>query len=348
VIGINGTIHSPQWQEWNLQVQRQLTPSSALVVNYVGNHGIHIIYGNNWSNAYDEYGIFPNVPGIHAAAPVANYGQVGQIQSGAVSNYNGLSISLKKQFTHWFSAHLNYTWAHNLDEDSNGGVTGYGDSTLTQINPLSLRANNYGNSDYDIRNQFSADWVVTPRFRSENKVLSHLLGGWTLAGKWFWRSGLPFSIVDGNWNGALGNGGSTIFATPNGGQVVNSGGCGAAAVDTSCLNANAFLNSGAASFNNFTAWSPQTRNQFHGPHFFDIDMNLFRNFRLREKKVLSIGAQAFNLLNHPNFANPDNGLGDSTFGQVLSTVGNPTSPYGTGLGFDSSPRSVQLTGKFVF
>jgi hypothetical protein len=350
VIGINGTIHSPQWQEWNLQIQRQITPSAVLVVNYVGNHGIHIVYTNNWGNAYDEYGIYPGVPGISASVPVANYGQVGQIQSGAVSNYNGLSFSLKKQFTNWFSAHLNYTWAHNLDEISNGGVTGYGDSTLTQINPLSLRANNYGNSDYDIRNQFNADWVVSPRIHSGNSFVQHVLSGWTWSGKWFWRSGLPFSIVDGNWNGGLGNGGSVILATPlgSGGSAMISGGCGAAAVDTPCLNSKAFLDSGAASFNNFTAWSPQTRNQYHGPQFFDIDMNLFRDFHFKEKKTLSVGVQAFNVLNHPNFANPDNNLGSGTFGQVTTTVGNPTSAYGTGLGFDSSPRSVQLTGKFVF
>ena len=45
-----------------------------------------------------------------------------------------------------------------IDEVSNGGIFTYGDSVLGQINPLSLRANNYGNADYDIRHNFSADF----------------------------------------------------------------------------------------------------------------------------------------------------------------------------------------------
>jgi hypothetical protein len=287
------------------------------------------------------------VPGIGATPKVANYGQVGQIQSGAVSNYNGLSFTVKKQFTGWFSTHLNYTWAHNLDEVSNGGVTSYGDSNQNrQINPLSLRADNYGNSDYDVRNQFSADWVVSPTVHAGGKALQDLLGGWQWSGRWFWRSGLPFSITDGNCLGCIVNGGGVILGTPLGGPAMIAGGCGPAAVDTPCLNASAFLD--ANTINNYTAWSSQTRNQFHGPHFFNIDMNLLRNFHPREKVTLSIGVQAFNVLNHPNFANPDNSLGSPTFGQLTRTVYSPTSPYGNGLKFNASPRVAQLTGKIVF
>jgi hypothetical protein len=79
-----------------------------------------------------------------------------------------------------------------------------------------------------------------------------------------------------------------------------------------------------------------------------MDASLFRNFKIMERLTLAVGAQAFNVLNHPNFGLPDATLGDSTFGQVLGTAGTPTSPYGTGLGYDSSPRTVQLTGRIVF
>src|SRR5208337_4626141 len=56
---LNGTIHAPQWQEWNLQFQQQLNPSTALVMNYVGNHGIMIPYSNGYYNAYDANGVYP-------------------------------------------------------------------------------------------------------------------------------------------------------------------------------------------------------------------------------------------------------------------------------------------------
>jgi hypothetical protein len=350
---LTGTIHAPMWREWSVQVQRELAPSMVMTVAYVGNSGTRIPYLNAWPNAYDAYGIYPGVAGINASPKVPNYGTVQTVQSGAISNYNGLSVTFRKRLARWFSAQANYTWSHNLDEISNGGVFTYGDSVLTQINPLSLRTNNYGNSDYDIRHSFSAFWVVNPEFHAGSRLAKGLLNGWQWSGKWFWRSGLPFSIVDGNWNGGLGNGGSTILATPiaGGGQA---SGCGHANImdvngnGTPCLNASAFLDSGAASFNNYTAWSPQTRNQYRGPHLFDIDMALYKTFKFGESRSIGIGVQAFNVFNHPNFGQPDNSLGSSTFGLLTGMAGLPTSPYGTFLGFDSSPRVVQLSAKILF
>jgi hypothetical protein len=341
---ISGTLHSPQWQQWNIQLQRELTGNLVLAVNYVGNHGIRIPYTNNWPNAYDQYGVFGGVAGIGDAPRVANYGTVGVIQSGAVSNYQGLTVTVSKRFSSWVSAHANYTWAHNLDEASNGGVFTYGDSLLGQINPLSLRAGNYGNSDYDIRHNFTADWVVTPTFHTGSRLAGALANGWQWSGKWFWRTGLPFSITDSNWG--LGNSTGSILAYPTGGAGQSS--CGRSAAVTPCLNASAFLDSAADSFNGYPGWSAQTRNQFRGPHFFDIDMTLLKNFKLREKSNLAIGAQAFNVLNHPNFGNPDSALGSPTFGLISTMSGSPTSPYGNFLGFDSSPRVLQLTAKITF
>jgi len=104
----------------------------------------------------------------------------------------------------------------------------------------------------------------------------------------------------------------------------------------------------AASFSNFTQWSPQTRNQLFGPHFFDLDLTLFRNFKLAERVTFGLGIAAYNALNHPNFSTPDANIGDSTFGAITGMVNSPTSPYGTFLGFDSSVRVVQLSGKLNF
>ena len=352
---LEGTIHAPEWKEWNIQIQRQLTNSWVVLANYVGNSGTRIPYTNAWANAYDPYGIYANVPGIleAGAPPVPNYGTVTLLQSGAISNYNGLSLTARKQFSQWFSALFNYTWSHNLDEVSNGGIFTYGDSLLGQINPTSLRADNYGNSDYDIRHNFNAAWVVNPAPHFNSRVMKGLFDGWQWSGKWFWRTGLPFSITDGNWNGAITNGNTTILASPigSGGQA---GSCGHGNIQdingtgTPCLNASAFLDSASASFNGFTQWSTQTRNQYHGPHFFDIDMALYKTFSLGEGRSIGIGAQAFNVFNHPNFGQPDATLGDSTFGLISTMQGLPTSPYGTFLGYDSSPRSVQVSAKLQF
>jgi len=356
ISAFEGTFQAPEWKEFNIQIQRQLTNSVVVLANYVGNRGTRIPYTNSWPNAHDPYGIYPGVPGILEAgsAAVPNYGQVNVLQSGAISNYNALNVTVRKQFSHQFSALFNYSWGHNLDEVSNGGIFTYGDSqTQSQINPLSLRADNYGNSDYDIRQSFNAEWVVNPTFHFTNHLLQGVFSGWQYSGKWFWRTGLPYSVVDNYWNGAITNGGGLILATPigSGAQASSCGGGNIQDVNgngTPCLNANAFLNSGAATFNGFTSWSSQTRNQYRGPHYFDMDMALFKTFRFGEGRNIGVGVQAFNVFNHPNFGNPDSGLGDSTFGLISGTVNSPTSPYGSFLGFDSSVRVVQLSAKLQF
>lgn len=75
---------------------------------------------------------------------------------------------------------------------------------------------------------------------------------------------------------------------------------------------------------------------------------MFRNFKIAEKATFGIGLQAFNAFNHSNFATPDANIGDATFGTISGMVNSPTSPYGSFLGFDSSVRVVQLSGKIVF
>ncbi len=344
--GIVGTVHSPRVQQWNLQVQRQLTNSVALIVNYVGNSSANVPYTNQFVNAYDLYGIYPGVKGIPATAPDPNYGVVTQVQSGAKANYEGLQVTLRKQFSHNFSGHFNYTWAHALDDVSNGGIYSYGDSLLGQLVPYALNSVNYGNADYDIRHTFTSDFVYTPKFKTGNKVADEVLGGWQIGTKLTYHSGMPFSVTDSNT--ALGNYSGSLLAIPTGRPAEVAGGCGEAAATTPCLNYNAFVDSNAPTFTTYPSFSPQSRNQYRAPGFFNVDMNLFRTFPLTERAKLAIGISAYNFLNHPNFAAPDSGFGDATYGQITGMVGAATSAYGNFLGFDSSVRVIQMSGKITF
>jgi hypothetical protein len=355
--GVNdivGKIHSPQWQEWSFGVQHQLTNSLVLVGTYSGNHGINLLYSNQWANAYNS-GSY-NVNGLPAVT-VPNYSTFTMFQNGAISNYNGVTFTIRKQFSQGFSAGANYTWSHNLDEVSNGGLSAYSfvgsGSIQTQVNPTSLRANNYGNSDYDIRNLFNAYWVANPKFRFNSPLMKGIFNGWEFSGKWFWRSGLPYTVTD-DYPEATGlsNYTTTVLGTYNfsGGAPTSKCGEGSTPAGTPCINASAFVNGvvGASGPAAYTALSSQTRNQFFGPHYFDVDMALYRTFSFGEQRKLGIGLQAFNALNHPNFNPPNTAIGGSFFGQVTSMANSPTSPYGSFLGFDSSVRVVQVTGKFTF
>ncbi|HKT90339.1 MAG TPA: carboxypeptidase regulatory-like domain-containing protein [Candidatus Sulfotelmatobacter sp.] len=362
--GIIGTIHAPEWQEWNLSVQQQLDRNTVFIVNYVGNHGARISYSNAWPNAYDIYGLYE---GTIPTAPAAyDYSNVTEYKQGAVSNYNGLTFSLARQFNHWIAGHLNYTWSHNIDESSNGGLFQYGfegtNTILGQIYPTSLRTDNYGNSDYDVRHLVNADFVVNPEFHKTG-ALKWVTEGWQFSGKMFWRTGLPYTIADGNLTGTVNYGGDTIPATiignaqPTGCSKTNATFDATVYPVAQCLAPSAILDANSPTW--FGEPYPiERRNQYRGPHYFDMDLNLFKNFKIGERFNFAIGAQAFNAFNHPNFGLPNATYGstytgaapipDPSYGTIGSMQGTPTSPYGNFLGFDSSPRVMQLSAKIVF
>jgi len=349
---IIGTVHGPRSLEWNFQVQQQIGNNTVLQVNYVGNSVENLPYGNSWVNAWDQFGVF-GAPLIPAASPNPAFGTVEQFQSGAISNYNGMTVTVREQIRSYLVAHFNYTYSHNMDESSNGGLFAYGfasgQSIQTQLNPTSLRAGNYGNSDYDIRHLVTGDYVLTPKFNVGNGFVRSMVNGWEWSGKVYWHTGLPYSIEDGNITGALGNSNAVFLATILPGAPVQTGGCGKGAITTPCLNSGAFLDT---TTNALTAFPNQTRNQYHGADYVDFDMGLFKNFQFKERMNVAVGMTAYNVFNHANMPFPNNTFftGDSTFGTIVAgpNVGVPTSPYGNFLGFDSSPRIVQLSARITF
>jgi len=349
------TIRQPRYQEWNLQVEQDLGWNSVFSVNYVGNHGIFEAALNSGVNAF-------GFGGLPAAAPDPRFSTVTQVQSIAVSNYNGLVTSFRHNFNRGFAFQLNYTWSHALDEISNGGLLPFNDNTnvsiLNPVNPFNIRQN-YGNSDYDVRHYFSANYVWSDSLRHLFKWGPNaVFGGWTVSGTVFSRSGLPFSVIDGNASATLNgqNYGGTILADVVG--PTTSGSCGRpnATPDPAtgnppppCLNFASFASPTSVAVN-------QARNQFRGPNFFDTDLTVMKNTKLGEKASLGVGVQFFNLFNHPNFdqpigdiaagsADPING---GSFGTIVSTVNTPTSILGSFLGGDASPRLIQLKAEFKF
>src|SRR5258708_4827375 len=265
-----------------------------------------------------------------------------------------MPFSLSNQIVSWISAHVNYSWSHNIDETSNGGLFNYGfegtNTILGQIYPTNLRTDNYGNSDYDIRHLVNGDFVFNPEFHKSGPI-KWLINGWQFSGKAFWRTGLPETLVDGNLGGTIINGGHTIPATIIGNAQPSGCGKSNASFDGSapgCLSAAGILDVNTVATT--ITYSTQRRNQYRGPHYFDMDLNLFKNFKVGERFNFAIGAQAFNAFNHPNFGLPNSTFfsGDPTFGTISTMQGTPTSPYGNFLGFDSSPRVMQLSAKIVF
>ena len=342
----------PTYYKWNFEVEQALGSKMILTVNYSGMHGIHIPVADEGLNAYCPASVCPNgFQGLPTAPANAALGNVIQYLSAGVSNYNGLTVSVQRRLSAGLTFNANYTWSHALDEVSNGGIANipFGalvtDPSITiPQNPFNIRGN-YGNSDYDVRNYFSASFVLTDMFRHAGFHWgpNRIFGGWTLSSNWFWRSGLPFSVVDSsavaplfglNYNG-------TIFASP----VTNVPNTCNNAVNSPCLTASEFA---PAANNAPTGFGTGGRNAFHGPHFFDTDIAVMKDVAIREHVTFSFGAQAYNAFNHTNFDQPVNDISNPQFGFSTAAVGPPTSLLGSFVGAGSSPRFVEIKGIIRF
>jgi len=338
-------IIAPQYQEWNLELQQGFGSKTTVSLNYVGNHGVHETVQNAGLNAFFPGG-FGDLP-LTPADP--RFGTITEVSTAANSNYNGLTASLRQRFSS-LQVQANYTWSHALDEISNAGILPYNFLTNTSVlspqDPFNLRHFNYGNADYDSRHYFSLNYVWdVPHFVGPRA----LVNGWILSGTIFARSGVPFTVVDGNqtatlaefnYGGNLSGAGAFVFANSLGGAPSS---CDARATNTPCLTQAMFSPA-------TTAFGNQRRNQFYGPKYFDTDLTVQKNFSLPrwEGAKIGLGVQFFNLFNHANFDQPVGDISSPDFGSIISTVNTPTSVLGSFLGGDASPRIIQLKGTFTF
>jgi hypothetical protein len=89
-------------------------------------------------------------------------------------------------------------------------------------------------------------------------------------------------------------------------------------------------------------------NIFYGPGYFDIDTLITKAVRIRERLKFEIGANIYNTLNHPNFAQPSGTATGATLGTITGMAVQPVSIYGSGQGAIVSGRVIVATAKFTF
>jgi hypothetical protein len=345
---------TPEVAEWSFEIQQPFGKKNIFVATYSGNHGYDLLTQNGFANAFVNTANFPNgFGGLPTSAPDPRFQAVTQMTNGGISNYNGLSVQYRRAFGYGFQGQAGYTWSHALDDVSNGGsglpYSGCsGCSFATMANPV--LAQNYGSSDYDIRHSFIADFVWDTPFKFSNKILGNVLGGWTLSGKFFFRTGTPFTIFDSNLPGLLAgtninaglNFGSGMPASTTASYLPST--CSSSAVNTPCFTSSQFVPSGSE-----TSFGNIGRNSMFGPHYDDIDVVLMKSFRIKERLKFSVGASANNLLNHPNFQNPLANIANPTgFGSIANTAIQPTSAYGSFQGSAVSGRVLVITGRLNF
>jgi hypothetical protein len=346
-----------QFQKWSLEIQQALGKNSSFDVSYNGNHSIHDLVDRNGVNAFCTPGLgacaaVPAFDGLPAAPFDPRFGTVSLLDTNGISNYEGVTLSFKHNINGgWGKGVLlaNYTYSHAFDDVSNGGdpnVFFSGTSVTSAVNPFNIH-DNYGPSDYDVRNYFSASyvWELPLRRALRGHGWTPLVDGWQVSGTIFARSGLPYSVVDGGLDGILSaqNFGGVVLPQFLGGPTSHCGE-GAATGVTPCVTVAQFVPSGTEK--NFVGG---LRNIFRGPDYWNTDFTAQKLTKIPrwEKGEFGVAFQFFNLFNHPNFNLPNNDL-TGALGSISSAVSEPTSILGSGLGGDASVRIIQIKTSLTF
>jgi hypothetical protein len=355
---VSRNLSNPKYVEWNLEIQHSIGTKTVISANYVGNRGFDELYRDGYLNGFG----FGSLP---ATAPDPRIGEVMQLQNGAVSNYNGLTLSVQQNTWRGLSGRISYTYSHALDDISNGGALPFSvyNSVYYQINPYNIR-NDYGSADYDARHSLTASYVYELPFKPANRLLNSVVGGWQLSGTLFAHTGFPFSIDNGAevagmtannlYSGVLN--GAQILLQPDFAKRDFSNSDVRSCITSPCFGIQgtpqfAALNpaapyqfAGATNFTNPVAG----RNAFRGPGFLGGDMSLRKNFKVTERVDFQLGLDAYNFLNHTNFAPPGTNTAFGFFGSTLTTQFAPTSPYGAFALAATDMRIAQIQGKITF
>jgi hypothetical protein len=354
-----GTFHQAQYVEYSMQIQRQLSRSDGMSLTYAGNYGYNELIQNpflngatggfnNATGSWASLGALGNLP---ATPPDPSLSQVNAYTNNAHSNYGAAMVTYTHQ-GHGLTSHFSYTYSHAMDMASNGGLATaepYNSGSIAkQLTPALGPGNlNYSNADYDIRNNLVGDVVYIEPFKAQNRFLNSLVSGWMAAGKTFYRSGEPFSVVNSNviagFPALATIGGTVLMPQVTSFSLTNT--CGSNphdAVTSACLDSTQYAGSSQTTFGNLR------RNSFYGPHYADTDLTLTKQIVKTEGAAFTLGAQAYNIFNHPNFSNPNATLGDGNFGSITSVQAPPTSPYGSFQGSGVTQRVLVVTGKISF
>jgi hypothetical protein len=335
----------PIVEEWNLTLERDLGGGVGIRASYQGNHSYNVPASVNANQPPVNTAGFSSAA-TQAAIPFPLMAYIATNTNDGFGNYNAATVSVHKRAA-GLQFEASYTYTRNLT-NIYGCATGF-NSYVTEgafFNTLCDPYNpglNYGNTPYDRRHRFLANFLYQLPFgrgktflSSSSKPLNEVIGGWTVAGIFLFQSG-PFLTVSTlndpsgtgyNIFGSLsGNGGpadTVAGVSPYKGQSLNQ-----------WINPAAFVDPA----NNIGRFGDSQDGAVVGPGTAAVSASLLKRFAITEQRYFEFGAQAANVINHANYAPPAIlTLGVPGFGQVT----NMQTAEGAG------PRQLQLTGRLIF
>jgi Carboxypeptidase regulatory-like domain len=350
---------TPYSQAWNLDVQHQLPSKMLLDVAYVGTTGTHLPRFRQIDQAYITQAqinaLTPNVitrmellgipppaaqflsthialmPSI-VRGPYFGFAQIFEAEDSMSSDYNALQVKLDKQFSHGLTFGIAYTYSKSIDGASDFFGSGANGSTIFPQNNYDTAAEK-GLSDFDIRHRFVFNYIYSfPSIRNAwSNFPSRLGDGWQISGIVTAQTGQPFSVLTGvdQSSTGLGDDRANVSGDPNNGPKTVA----------------KYFNTAAFSLNAPLTFGNSGRNIVEGPGYTDVDFALMKTTLITEHTNLQFRAEFFNILNHPNFALPNNVLTSPSFGSLYQTPDVAQNNVGLGSG---GPRLIQFALKFTF
>ncbi len=369
---VNPHLHTPYTYQYNLSLQNEIAKGLTAEINYVGSSSkgltaledinpfiLSTINGSNPTrllNVNQNAALTAYCAGQGGASdcPFAN---ASEFTNASFANYSSLEASLTKQLsdtkylgTTYFT--FAYTYGHSIDNSS--GFRNR-DSQVPFYNINEFR----GSSNFDVTHRLtlSGGWDL-PFDRAWATAPKRLTKGWSLYPIFSVRTGFPLSI-----NSGL----ISSFSPSDPGPSGAGDGYLANAVFAPGVSRVSVLNSKrTSSCNNPNTGESQTgnlyfdcgafesiadvpgagyglpRDFFRGPGRVNLDLALAKTTAITERVAAEFRVEAFNVLNHTEFANPDTTLTSGTFGQITSTT------FGTGIAALQTQRILQLAARLTF
>ncbi len=355
---------------WNLNVQRQVTPNLTVTVGYVGSRSIHL------PDLPDNINYqLPTPTSAGYIFPVASSSNlvpkldsaVGGMRARLWDNegwYQGLQVGATENLSHGLQLQGSFSWSKCEDTGSNMAFNDpfqnslpdyfYFDHSLTK-----------GLCDFNIGKNGVVSFIYTiPTIGKDSKLMSSVLGGWQIGAIITAQTGSPFTPVFGGdpYNRSQGDTNQGYVDLVPGCNPVNSNwktAGGLQYLNTNCFTPPSAPASLAAqcdpgSFASAPAPAPSGqvycenlignlgRNQIVGPGLFDMDFSIFKNVRVNERITTQFRVEMFNVLNHPSFLPPlDNEA-------VLNSNGSVANNAGVIDTTSTDPRQIQFGLKVNF
>jgi hypothetical protein len=308
-------------QQWNFNIQQQLTRDTMLQLAYAGSHGTHLMMKQDVNQAPPRVGVTNqdvNRPYI-GVSPLLR--SLSQVKSTGWSTHNSLQARLDKRFSRGLTGMASYTFGKTLDivSDTEG-------ATLNAYNFNYDR----GLAQFDVAHTLTLSWLYElPWGRGKRfggnipAALDKIAGGWEVNGITLVRTGLPINITQ-----------QQIVASTGTGNRPDRIGKGTLDNPTPdrWFDVSAFL----PTRDNTGTYGSAGRDILRAPGQLQFDLSLVKRTRFLERFEHQIKAEFFNAFNHPQFGAPGTTIGTANAGVISSLL------------FNTPMRQIQLAMKLSF